>query len=576
MATGGSDASLPSLSSKREALTCALCLEVFRNPKLLSCTHTFCQKCLEDLVTRHPDGSFPCPSCRRDIQVPDGGASAFQANFYIEQEDLERARSESHCFVHPQKEYDLFCVKCDALICMDCKLTKHLHHESQSLDEAVEVAQGQLTEAKERLEDVAADLERNIKERKADQTEFREKKAVVEREIRQRHATIVATADSYRDEALAALETVASDSESTRTKDLQTVESSLDKVQRLQQRMTRAVREQDKCEMVNVAKEMRSGQGSTVSVEELTAIPRLKTKLRPVHQSDTSLEEKMRGCLKDFIGGARQLELEISELELTASQMFHCGENEDTRVFCLCPMDDDTVWVSIDSSPRDVSPTLKKYSASGSLVKSGISTGRVTVKRRSDQKQIVLPHNDTKPQSFAKSQHASVHYGLFFLNSSVSEFVLTTILCDEPFSTKRTRLFAVNCGPHDTFDVDHSQMLFAVVTTQPSSSQRQVCLFKKDRYNKLDTYMSPLQPFQPADVCFFTLVSKQKEVLLIADECNDVIHVVDTDDDKLTFRCFLGPGNPLLLQPTALHTDTRGRLWVGCRGGRIITFQPSQ
>ena len=63
-------------------------------------------------------------------------------------------------------------------------------------------------------------------------------------------------------------------------------------------------------------------------------------------------------------------------------------------------------------------------------------------------------------------------------------------------------------------------------------------------------------------------------MLLIADEYNDVIHVVDVQNDRLTFSRFLAPGCPLLLQPTALNTDHRGRLWVGCRGGRLLTFEP--
>ena len=63
-------------------------------------------------------------------------------------------------------------------------------------------------------------------------------------------------------------------------------------------------------------------------------------------------------------------------------------------------------------------------------------------------------------------------------------------------------------------------------------------------------------------------------MLLIADEYNDVIHVVDVQNDRLTFFRFLDPGCPLLLQPTALNTDHGGRLWVGCRGGRLVTFEP--
>ena len=64
------------------------------------------------------------------------------------------------------------------------------------------------------------------------------------------------------------------------------------------------------------------------------------------------------------------------------------------------------------------------------------------------------------------------------------------------------------------------------------------------------------------------------QVLLIADELNDAIHVVEVEGKCMKFSHFLAPGCPLLLKPTALNTDTKGRLWVGCRGGRILTMEP--
>ncbi|KAK7485389.1 hypothetical protein BaRGS_00023337 [Batillaria attramentaria] len=64
------------------------------------------------------------------------------------------------------------------------------------------------------------------------------------------------------------------------------------------------------------------------------------------------------------------------------------------------------------------------------------------------------------------------------------------------------------------------------------------------------------------------------EVLLVADELNDAIHVVNVQDRSLTFGRYLAPGCPLLVQPTALSSDARGRLWVACRGGRILTCTP--
>nr|KAG5697257.1 hypothetical protein BaRGS_031253 [Batillaria attramentaria] len=95
----------------------------------------------------------------------------------------------------------------------------------------------------------------------------------------------------------------------------------------------------------------------------------------------------------------------------------------------------------------------------------------------------------------------------------------------------------------------------------------------------------PLASFQPSDVCFYIL--DDHEVLLVADELNDAIHVVDVQKRSpssfkrlrkcqydLSFARYLAPGCPLLVQPTALNIDTRGRLWVACRGGRILTCEP--
>ncbi|XP_076436543.1 tripartite motif-containing protein 59-like [Babylonia areolata] len=114
MTTGESCGSLT--SDKRESLTCALCLDIFKEPKLLSCSHTFCQKCLEDLIQQSSQETFPCPACRKDIEVPAQGASAFQTNFYISQDGLDRARDDTICSVHLRRRLDMFCLECDNLI----------------------------------------------------------------------------------------------------------------------------------------------------------------------------------------------------------------------------------------------------------------------------------------------------------------------------------------------------------------------------------------------------------------------------------------------------------------------------
>ncbi|XP_060079769.1 RING finger protein nhl-1-like [Ylistrum balloti] len=66
-----------------QLLQCAICLDRFKQPKLLPCQHTFCETpCLENLVnflTR----SIKCPECRAEHRVPYQGVSSFPNNLTI-------------------------------------------------------------------------------------------------------------------------------------------------------------------------------------------------------------------------------------------------------------------------------------------------------------------------------------------------------------------------------------------------------------------------------------------------------------------------------------------------------------
>ncbi|KPP57094.1 Tripartite motif-containing protein 65-like [Scleropages formosus] len=52
-----------------QELTCTVCLEIYREPHLLPCGHSFCLQCVRDLW-RALD--FRCPECRRECRDPGG------------------------------------------------------------------------------------------------------------------------------------------------------------------------------------------------------------------------------------------------------------------------------------------------------------------------------------------------------------------------------------------------------------------------------------------------------------------------------------------------------------------------
>jgi hypothetical protein len=114
-----------------------------------------------------------------------------------------------------------------------------------------------------------------------------------------------------------------------------------------------------------------------------------------------------------------------------------------------------------------------------------------------------------------------------------------------------------------------------VVVEEPKAPEiyRKVLLFVKPNEDCVATYISPIQPFQPSDVCFYLLGGQR--MLLVTDEINDAIHVVKVDRSGFQFQRFLVPGCPILVQPTAMTLDLdTHRLWVACRGGKIIFVDP--
>ncbi len=51
-------------------LECAVCLEQYKEPKVLPCLHSFCKKCLEGLLTKQGlVWKLNCPSCRASVEV---------------------------------------------------------------------------------------------------------------------------------------------------------------------------------------------------------------------------------------------------------------------------------------------------------------------------------------------------------------------------------------------------------------------------------------------------------------------------------------------------------------------------
>ncbi|KAK7483439.1 hypothetical protein BaRGS_00025379 [Batillaria attramentaria] len=568
MAAGGD-------TDRNQALTCALCLDIYTSPKLLPCHHTFCQHCLEDLADSHRNNNFPCPSCRKETAVPPGGVSDFQTNFYISTEDLERARKGVLCMTHPKDDLDLFCVDCDLPVCLKCVMTKHKTHKTQDLHEAAGRAMNQLYKDRERLQSCVGDVQKHVQLVTQEQQAVKDKHAALVANIRNRQATLKAAVDKYTDDALASLHNITTDITDTHKADLHCLQQNLQQLTKLQQRVQQAVDSGAGCELVTVAREMRCGRGSEEAVQKLTT-KQMTTVCRPVLRFSATLDVTLER-MRDYMGSAAKMEMAVSAPEVTVMEQFRCQEAPDTDVYHVCPMTDGDVWVSYEPNMMSEGATSERFSTDGKVVDTDEVDVRAIITSVPRKNGFSMYSEPETGMIFTYAKRTEPQLTRFFrlYNGLTGQATVSTvkIVSEDPFEYVDADEFLVKCTAHHAFDVDASEQLFVVLEeAQAPDLQRTVRLYRRPKRGAIATYSPPVAPFQPSDVCFYTLGGH--EVLLVADELNDAIHVVNVQDRRLSFARYLARGCPLLVQPTALNTDTRGRLWVACRGGTILTCTP--
>lgn len=121
MALRPSSSSHSPLSELEGLLTCSVCLEFFTNPKTLPCHHSFCQVCLENLPQETPR-SLSCPTCRHRTDLPNGGAAALSAAFYLDKctEIYSQMKKDVSCDNCGENNATGYCQKCHRSLCTKC------------------------------------------------------------------------------------------------------------------------------------------------------------------------------------------------------------------------------------------------------------------------------------------------------------------------------------------------------------------------------------------------------------------------------------------------------------------------
>ncbi|XP_077037461.1 E3 ubiquitin-protein ligase TRIM7-like [Agelaius phoeniceus] len=115
--------------------TCPLCLDVFEQPVLTACGHSFCGTCLAD-VLGDPPRPAACPQCRAPLEPGSQRSNRSLGNMAGLARALEEVAARPRCPQHG-KALALFCEPCAALLCAPCRDgPEHRRHRFRPAEEA--------------------------------------------------------------------------------------------------------------------------------------------------------------------------------------------------------------------------------------------------------------------------------------------------------------------------------------------------------------------------------------------------------------------------------------------------------
>ena len=127
-----------------QRLECSMCYQLMQEPKLLSCTHTFCKDCLAKLYQcQRKTDQISCPVCRQTTDLQNGNVSRLQTNVPIKAMigDVQSAkRNCTVCELEAKSIATSYCQTCVEYMCDSClqdhnKFRKHKYHEVFSMDD---------------------------------------------------------------------------------------------------------------------------------------------------------------------------------------------------------------------------------------------------------------------------------------------------------------------------------------------------------------------------------------------------------------------------------------------------------
>ncbi|XP_075318083.1 E3 ubiquitin-protein ligase TRIM35-like [Odontesthes bonariensis] len=133
-----------------EDFCCSVCHDIYRDPVVLSCSHSFCRDCLRSWWKEKP--ARECPVCKRRSSKDIPPCNLVLKNLcesFVQ--DRDHRASEALCSLHSEK-LKLFCLDHQQPVCIICRDSeKHSNHRIRPIDEAAQQHKKELQKSLEPL-----------------------------------------------------------------------------------------------------------------------------------------------------------------------------------------------------------------------------------------------------------------------------------------------------------------------------------------------------------------------------------------------------------------------------------------